>query len=194
VNLTSQSLLDRLRCAKPDAPDWHRFHDLYLPLIRSWLARMPGVGDELNDLSQEVLLVVVRKLPTFERQRDGAFRAWLRKITTNCVRSFWRTKQKLPRVGHNDELDSVLAQLEDPASALTREWERDHDRHVFKKLLATVRPDFEPRTWEAFVHFGLEGKSASEVARDLALTENAVVLAKSRILKRLREEAAGLID
>lgn len=194
MNLTSQSLLDRLRYAKPNSPDWHRLQDLYLPLIKSWLARMPGVGDELNDLTQEVLLVVVRKLPTFERQRDGAFRAWLRQVTTNCLRAFWRAKQKQPRIGRDEELDKVVAELEDPGSALTGEWDRAHDRHVFKKLLATVRPDFEPRTWEAFVHFALEGKAAAVVARDLALTENAVVLAKFRILKRLREEAAGLIE
>jgi RNA polymerase sigma-70 factor (ECF subfamily) len=75
VNPTSLSLLERLRTAAAGASDWQRLHDLYLPLIRSWLRRVPGVGDEADDLAQEVLVVLVRELPSFERGRVGAFRA-----------------------------------------------------------------------------------------------------------------------
>src|SRR5688572_12396693 len=81
MNTTSLSLLDRLKNAGEDASDWRRLQDLYLPLIRLWLSRVPGVRDEADDLAQEVLVVLVRELPSFERQRDGAFRAWLRKVT-----------------------------------------------------------------------------------------------------------------
>ncbi len=41
---TSVSLLDRLKVARPDASDWHRLQGIYLPLIRRWLARVPGAG------------------------------------------------------------------------------------------------------------------------------------------------------
>jgi RNA polymerase sigma factor (sigma-70 family) len=194
VNLTSQSLLDRLRSARPDAPDWRRLQELYLPLIRAWLSRVPVVGDEVNDLSQEVLLVVIRELPTFQRQRDGAFRAWLRQITVNRLRAFHRARHRQPVAGRGDETDRLLSQLEDPSSNFSQQWDREHDRHVFERLLAAVKPDFEARTWEAFTRFALEGRPASVVAEELGITENAVVVAKYRILKRLREEAAGLID
>jgi RNA polymerase sigma-70 factor (ECF subfamily) len=194
VNLTSQSLLDRLKHAQPDARDWHRLQDLYLPLIRSWLSRVPGVRDEVSDLSQEVLVVIVRELPAFERRRDGAFRAWLRQITVNRVRAFWKARHRQPVAGLGDEADRLLAQLEDSTSDLARQWDRDHDRHVFDRLLTAVKPDFEPGTWDAFTRFALEGRPAAAVARELGLSQNAVVLAKYRVLKRLREEAAGLID
>ena len=49
-------------------------------------------------------------------------------------------------------------------------------------------------TWEAFVRFALDGRSAAEVADELGTTEEAVLKGKYRILKRLREEAAGLIS
>jgi RNA polymerase sigma-70 factor, ECF subfamily len=194
VDVTSQSLLDRLQHARPDAAEWRRLQDIYLPLIRSWLARVPGIGDEVNDLSQEVLIVVVRELPGFQRQRDGAFRAWLRQITVNRIRAFWKARQRQPVTGRGEETDRLLAELEDPASDLTGQWDRDHDRHVFQRVLAVVRPDFEPCTWDAFTGFALEGRPAAAVALELGISENAVVLAKFRILKHLREEAAGLID
>lgn len=194
MNRTSETLLDRLKCSRPDAAEWRTLQEIYLPLIRSWLTRFPSIGEEINDLCQEVLMVVVKKLPEFQRQRDGAFRAWLRKVTANRLRAFWRARQKQPLAGGGDPVETLLAQLEDPASALSRDWDRDHDRHVIQKLLALVKPDFDAVTWNAFTHFALEGQMAAAVASELGISPNAVVLAKYRILKRLREAAAGLVD
>jgi DNA-directed RNA polymerase specialized sigma24 family protein len=96
---TSVSLLDRLKLARPDASDWGRLQGIYLPLIRRWLARVPGLGDEADDLAQDVFLVVVRELPRFERRREGSFRAWLRKVTVNKARSHWRRRRRRPAAG-----------------------------------------------------------------------------------------------
>src|SRR5262249_51376032 len=66
VNTPSFSLLDRLKAAPPDAADWGRLQEMYLPLIEHWLRRVPGLGDEAADLAQEVLVVVFREVPRFE--------------------------------------------------------------------------------------------------------------------------------
>ena len=191
---TSLSLLDRLRHS-PTPADWKRVNDVYRQLIRGWLARVPGVGDELDDLTQEVLLVVYREIAGFERQREGSFRTWLRRITVNRIREFWRKKAKRPLAGLNDgATEDFLGRLEDPASELSQQWDREHDRHVLDRLLEAVRDDFKPETWKAFQRFALDGVPAAKVARELDMTENAVVLAKSRILSRLREEAGALLD
>ena len=139
-------------------------------------------------------MVVLRELPAFERRRDGAFRAWLRQITVNRVRSFCKARQRQPRAGLGHEEEQLLAQLADPASDLARQWDREHDRHVLQKLLAMVRPDFEPTTWQAFIRFALEGLPATRVAQELGISESAVVQAKFRILKRLREETEELLE
>ena len=140
---TSVSLLDRLKVARPDASDWNRLQGIYLPLIRRWTARVPGLGDEADDLAQDVFLVVVRELPRFERRREGSFRAWLRKVTVNQTRSHWRRRRRMPAVGL-DPAVGFLDRLEAPDGDLAREWDRDHDRHVFERLLAIVQPDFQP--------------------------------------------------
>jgi RNA polymerase sigma-70 factor (ECF subfamily) len=192
VNQTSLSLLDRLK-RQPTPVDWQRLLDLYQPLIGRWLARVPGLGDEARDLCQEVLVVVHQELAGFERRREGAFRAWLRAITVNQVRSFCRARRPLAGLG-GDGTEDFLARLEDPHSDLSRQWDEDHDRHVLDRLLRLVEPDFSGPTWEAFRRFALEARPAASVAAELGLTENAVLLAKSRVLRRLREEAGGLID
>ena len=192
MKATSVSLLDRLKEAGPDGSDWQRLQEIYLPLIQRWLARVPGLGDEAGDLAQEVFLVVVRELPRFERRREGSFRAWLRQVTVNQTRSHRRRRRRLPAVGL-DPADGFLDRLEAPNSELAREWDQDHDRQVFERLIAIVRDDFQPATWEAFRRFALDGLPAARVAAELSLTENAVLQAKSRILKRLRQEAGDLL-
>ena len=51
-----------------------------------------------------------------------------------------------------------------------------------------------PVAWRAFQRVALDGESATEVARELGVSVNAVFIAKSRVLARLREEVAGLVD
>jgi RNA polymerase sigma-70 factor (ECF subfamily) len=191
VNPTSVSLLDRLKAAPGDAADWHRLQSIYLPLVQRWLGRVPGLGDEAGDLAQEVMLVVVRELPRFERQREGSFRAWLRKVTINKVRGHWRRRRRQPAVGL--AAADYLDQLEAPQSELAREWDREHDRHVFDRLLAIVQPDFNATSWQAFRRFALDGRPAAQVACELGISENAVLQVKSRILRRLRQEAGDLL-
>jgi RNA polymerase sigma-70 factor, ECF subfamily len=192
VNPTSVSLLDRLRAARPDDPEWVRLEEIYKPLIRRWLGRVPGLGDESADLTQEVFLVMVRDIPRFERRREGSFRAWVRQVTVNVLRNH-RKRQFRKRAVGMDACDAFLDGLAKPNSELAREWDLDHDRHIFQKLQATVQPGFAPATWEAFRRFALDGLPAAQVAAELGLTVNAVTLAKSRILKRLREEAGDLL-
>jgi RNA polymerase sigma-70 factor (ECF subfamily) len=194
MSSTPVSLLERLKVAGADSPDWLKLHDLYLPLIKSWLAQISGTRDESDDLAQEVLIVLVRELPGFQSRGAGSFRAWLRQITINQTRAYFKKRRKQPAAGVGGEDESVLAQLEDPSSALSLQWDRDHDRQVSHKLLDLVKNDFEPTTWEAFVRFALHGEPAAAVARELGMSENAVLLAKSRILKRLRQEAGDFLS
>ena len=191
---TSLSLLERLR-QTPSGADWQQLHDVYRPLIRGWLIRVPGLHDEADDLTQDVLVVVFREVAHFERQREGSFRTWLRRVTVNRVRGYWRQRAKQPRAGlDGSATEDFLSRLEDPASDLATQWDREHDRYVFNRLLEIVRPDFQPNTWEAFRLFAQEGQPAAQVATGLGISEAAVILAKSRVLKRLREEAGALID
>jgi RNA polymerase sigma-70 factor, ECF subfamily len=189
---TSVSLLDRLKAAGPDASDWNRLQGIYLPLISRWLGRVPGLGAEADDLAQEVFVVVIREIPRFQRQREGSFRAWLRQVTVNKVRTHRRRRNRRPTVGV-DATDGFLNSLADPNGELAREWDMDHDRHVFEKLLAVVQSDFNSTTWEAFRRFAVDGLPAAVVAEELGLSVNAILQAKSRILKRLCEEAGDLL-
>jgi RNA polymerase sigma-70 factor (ECF subfamily) len=191
---TSVSLLDRLRL-QPDAESWQRLVDLYTPLIHGWLRRYSVASADADDLTQEVMAVLVRELPRFQHSgQPGAFRSWLRTITVNRLRILWRSRQnRAVATGDSDFLE-VLDQLADPHSDLSRRWDQEHDQHVARRLMQLIEPQFEPRTWRAFRRVVLDGVKASTVAAELGMSVNAVLLAKSRVLSRLRQEMQGLTD
>jgi RNA polymerase sigma-70 factor (ECF subfamily) len=85
---TSLSLLERV--CDGDAEAWRRLVALYEPLLRSWLRRTPLQPADRDDLLQQILMVLVRKLPTFRHNgRPGAFRAWLRAIKIHVLHDFF---------------------------------------------------------------------------------------------------------
>jgi RNA polymerase sigma-70 factor (ECF subfamily) len=111
-------------------------------------------------------------------------------VAVHRLRNLWRHRQRAAAADMLAELD----QLEDSASDLSRGWDAEHDQYVTRRLLEMIEPEFQPATWQAFRRVMLEAASAREVADELGMTPNAVWIAKSRVLHRLREEAAGLID
>ncbi len=113
---TSVSLLERLRNPADEAA-WRRLDDLYRPLIRRYLMRDPTLGDEADDIVQDVMAVLVRELPGFQRQRFGSFRAWLRTITAHRLLAHQRSRGHRPQALAVAPEDCPLAQLADPPAS-----------------------------------------------------------------------------
>ena len=191
---TSKSLLAKAR-DRSDQAAWRRLTELYEPLIEKWVRPHVGQRADAEDVVQDVLTTLVRELPRFEHnERTGAFRAWLRTITVHRLRTHWEKRDTRPSVTGDPSQIDALAQLADPNSALSRAWDEEHDRHVTKSLLASIRLEFQPGTWRAFERQVCDGCPATEVAAELGLSVNAVLIAKSRVLKRLREKSEGLLE
>jgi RNA polymerase sigma-70 factor (ECF subfamily) len=188
---TRQSLLLRARTGQEEA--WKDLTDLYRPLIIGWLNRQGVPAVDLDDLSQDVLLSVVRHLPRFEHSgRRGAFRSWLRTIVCSRATDYWRAAGG--PAGGGSGAAAALQQIADLDSDLNRQWDEEHDRYVLGCLLDLVEEEFEPTTLRAFRRLALDGASGAEVAGELGLSVAAVYVAKSRVLQRIRREAEGLID
>jgi len=191
---TSASLLERLR-DRAHSVAWTRMVDIYSPMIQAWLRRYGLPQSELDDISQSALSAVVANLNQFHHNgRTGAFRNWLRTITVNSLRQKFRKDRTRADIPGGRTLLADLNELEDPTSSLSELWDRAHDANVLRTLITWAEPDFEAKTRKAFRLQVLEEAPPKIVASRLEMTLNAVLIAKSRVLKRLRELSRGLID
>ena len=194
MNETSLSLLNRLR-RSPESESWDRLVELYAPLLRAWLRKYDVQVSDADDLTQEVLLAVSKDLDKFEHAgQPGAFRGWLKAILVNRLRKFWRSRDRRPQARGDSDIDARLAQLVDPASEMSLIWNREHDQYVLRQLLALAEPHFARNTWTAFCRVALDGAKPDVVAAEMGISRNAVIVAKCRVLSRLRQESEGLIE
>ncbi len=188
----SSSLLERLYVQDPEA--WRRLVRLYYPLVHGWGQRAGLQAEDAADVAQEVFRVLARGITRFRREGgQNSFRGWLWGITHRELLAH-RRRQKPQGVGAGgSEAQRRLAEL--PASEeLSSEDVQGARQNLVQRALALLRSEFEDRTWQAFWRAAVEEHAPADIATDLGMSVNAVYLARSRVLRRLREEFAELLD
>jgi RNA polymerase sigma-70 factor (ECF subfamily) len=182
---TPVSLLERLR-QTPDDAAWRRLVQLYTPLLFSWARRAGESDHDAADLVQDVFAILLTALPQFRLQPGGGFRAWLRTITLNKLRERKRREALARKVPLTAE-----PELPDGAEDF---WEAEYRQALTRRALQLMQTDFAPATWKACWECVAKGRPAQEVGRELGISENAVYIARCRVLRRLRQELAGLLE
>jgi RNA polymerase sigma-70 factor (ECF subfamily) len=190
---THFSLLTAAQAGSDQA--WSRLVDLYRPLLYRWLRRHDVPHDDAEELTQEVLAVVVQEIGRFEHNgRLGGFRRWLREITLHRALGFLRGRRlRVPAVGGSTFLAQTQQQI-DSDDILAQQWDREFDQQVLAHLMQAIESELEPVTRAAFRLVALEDVPAEQAAERLGISVGAVYSAKSRVLRRLRQAAAGLVD
>jgi RNA polymerase sigma-70 factor (ECF subfamily) len=187
MQTTSISLLERVRRLEEHAA-WERFVELYTPLLFYWTCRLGMQDTDAADLVQEVFTVLIQKLPEFHYESGKSFRGWLRTITYNKWRDFLRRRAADPtRAGSETLPDLPAPDSEDPF------WEQEYRQHLVARALELMQREFHPTTWKACWECVVAGRPAGDVARELGLSVEAVYAAKSRVLRRMRQELWGLL-
>jgi RNA polymerase sigma-70 factor (ECF subfamily) len=161
---------------------------LYTPLLVVWAQRQGLRAADVEDLIQEVLLKLLRALPSYERRSGQSFRGWLFRITVSQCHDFRRRKATCA-LPSPDGLSGVA----DTADVSDLE-EDEYRRQLVSRGLDLIRSDFGETTWAAFTAVMLEGRAVADVAAGLNISGNAVCLARHRVLTRLREELDGLLE
>jgi RNA polymerase sigma-70 factor (ECF subfamily) len=184
---TSVTLLQRLR--QPEAHEaWARFVNLYTPLLYYWVRRLGLQEEDAADLVQDVLTNLVQKLPEFEYDTKKSFRAWLRTVTLNRWRNNLRRRSAQPMGSDAEMLADPAA---DDADGLE---EAEYRQYLVGRALQLMQAEFQPATWKMFWEHVVVGRSPAEVAADVGVSIDSVYAAKSRILRRLRQELDGLLE
>jgi RNA polymerase sigma factor (sigma-70 family) len=189
---TSITLLGRL-CREPtDGTAWQEFIVRYRPRIYAHCLAFPLQPADAEDVTQNVLLRLVAKLPEFHYDPSQSFRAWLRTVTRHVLSDFLAARQRAPGSG-DSAVVRVLENLE-AREGLAREVEAEFDRELLDEALKQVRARVPAQQWEAFRLTALEGLSGADAAAQLGMLVATVYTAKSKVQKLVREEVHRLED
>lgn len=186
---TSVSLLNRLRQPHSDMA-WQRFVDLYAPLIFHWARKRGLPVNDAADLVQDVLADLIVDLREFRYDPSQRFRGWLYTIVNHRASNLRRRLELAPQ-----SIDGSLLSLmpsDDDADQLFSEAE--YRCQIALRAFELLQDEFEASTWQAAWLQIAKNQPASVVAREFGMTINAVYIAKSRVLRRLRQELKGLVD
>lgn len=189
---TAGTLLERL--ALRDAEAWAKLTTYFGPEVYRWCRKSGLQPSDAADVSQEVFRAVATNIAGFRVDRPGdSFRGWLWTIARNKIRDNWRRSVSERAVGGTSfqvklgSLPSLHADLDESGHA-----EGGLGPEIVRHALERVREGFEGRTWEAFRGVVLDGQAPEDVSRALGMSVNAVYVAKSRVLGRLRAELGDL--
>jgi RNA polymerase sigma-70 factor (ECF subfamily) len=191
---TSLSLLERARRRQPEA--WDRLVQLYRPLVLFWCRRAGLQGPDAEDVSQEVFAAAATGLEQFRRDRPGdTFRGWLRGITRNQARLFYRRRQRQAVAEGGSAGRDALREIPDPlAQSEDNDDEQGEVSRLYQRALEQLRGDFGERTWRAFCRTVLDGRAPASLTAELGMTAVAIRQAKTRVLRRLKEEVGDLLE
>ena len=197
---TRQSLLSRLKDAG-DQESWRVFFETYWRLIYRAAARAGLSDDEAQDVVQDTVLAMVRRMPGFHYDpAKGLFKNWLLQATQwQIVTQLRRRKTHIqsprpePRCSARETQTATIEQAADPAgSALETIWDEEWEDNLLAAALERVKKRIDAKQYQAYDLYVLNEVPASRVARALRINLAQVYLAKHRTNKLLRVEISYL--
>jgi RNA polymerase sigma-70 factor (ECF subfamily) len=188
MDSTPATLLEQVR--HPDNRQaWEQFVRLYTPLILGF-ARRHGLQDaDAADLAQEVFAALVRAMPHFQYDPNRSFRAWLGALVCNRWRDRQRGKLPLPLADDDPAWNRLLVESQTEAFD-----ENEYQTVLISRGLAIVRVEFSAAIWALFEATVLEGSTIAAAATRFGVTPNAIYLARSRVLRRVKEVLTGFLE
>ena len=187
----SSTLLERVRARRPES--WQRLVDLYGPVVYRWCRQLGVSRSDAADVVQQVFAAVIVDVGQFRRDRPGdSFGGWLRTITRHRVCDHFRQRQGQASADGGTEAYRRLLGVAEADEESTPAPPVEQEGRFSRRLLELVRSEFESRTWDAFWRIVVDGQPPAEVAAELNMSLPAVYKAKSRVLRRLRQELGGL--
>ena len=184
---TSTQLLNLVKANNREA--WEKFVDLYGPMIYHWCREL-GVGPEDSaDLTQEIFVELTLKLNQYRRSKQHKFRSWLKTITIRRVIDFRRKNDPVAGVGGTN-VELMEQQIADQEKVPDDGHEQEAEvvepiAELVQAAINSVRRTSSEKSWEAFRMTTLGGMNATEAAKALDMTPDAVRQAKKRVKKRL---------
>ena len=193
---TRRSLLSRLR-NWDDQEAWRAFFDTYWKLIYNAAIRAGLNETEAQDVVQETVIGISRKIPEFVYDpAKGSFKTWLMRQTT--WRIMGQLRKRLPveassATPRTSGRTTAMERVPDPAMpALESLWDEEWENNLLDAAIRRVRAKVDAKHLQIYDLCVRKGWSPSKVAQDLRVGTARVYLAKHRVGNLLKKELLDL--
>jgi RNA polymerase sigma-70 factor (ECF subfamily) len=188
---TRLTLLTQLRRDPSDQAGWEAFVERYGGHIYRWCRRWRLQDADAEDVTQDILLKLTRKLRAFAYDPSRSFRGWLKTVAYHAWRDFEDSRRRAQPAGGDGQVWELVENLE-AREDLIRKLQEAFDHELLEAAKVRVRLRVAPHTWEAFRLVALEGLPVAEVAATVQMQVAMVYVAKSKVQKMLQEEIRKL--
>ena len=165
---TRSSLLSRLK-DWDDQESWRVFFNTYWKLIYG-VARESGLGDaEAQDVVQEVVLSVAKKMNEFKYDPAiGSFKGWLLLITRRRITDQFRKRTRQPALHEPRPGDTArtatIERVADPESLnLDATWDAEWEKNLMDAALDRVKKQINPHQYQVFDLYAIKDRPATKV-------------------------------
>jgi RNA polymerase sigma-70 factor (ECF subfamily) len=188
---TRDTLLARLRQNPTDQTAWNVFVEHYGLHIYRWCRQWKLQDADAEDVTQDILVKLSRKLRDFAYDPSRSFRGWLKTVAHHAWRDFVDSPRRT-QAAVCDTYAWELLQTIEAREDLIQKLEEAFDHELLEAAKVRVRLRVAPRTWEAFRLVALEGLPVAEVAATVQMQVAMVYVARSKVQKMLQEEIQKL--
>jgi RNA polymerase sigma factor (sigma-70 family) len=193
---TRKSLLERLQ-TWDDQEGWKQFYDTYWQLIYG-VGRRAGLGHgEAEDLVQDTVVAVVKKMPGFEYDPARcSFKSWLMMVTRSRLSNLFRKLNRRPPRAENVLVDSPTATLaaipENDSVSIDSIWEEEWQKNLMEQAIRRVKAQVPMEQYQVFDLFVIKEMEGRTVAKTLGISLSRVYVTKHRISKMIRDAVKQL--
>ena len=183
--LTRKSLI--LRASDPKDHDaFEEFVEYYTPFISVVICKMNVNPSDSDDLRQDLLLKLWKKLSMYDPQHEKAtFRGWLRTVTRNGILEFFRRKNRDQSIAITDEMAQYITSNSNNEinNLIDEEWKN----HVINIAQEHVGKMFTGHAMEVY-QMSIEGVPAEEIAQKFKIRVSSVYNLRSRVKEKFQQE------
>ena len=188
---TRVTLLTQLRQDPSDQAGWDEFVERYGRHIYRWCRQWKLQDADAEDVTQDILAKLARKMRDFTYDPSRSFRGWLKTIAHHAWRDFEDNRRRGHAAVGDRQTQDLLLTLE-AREDLAQKLEEAFDLELLEAAKVRVRLRVAPHTWEAFRLMAIEGLPVAEVAARVHLQVAMVYVAKSKVQNMLQEEIGKL--
>lgn len=184
--ITTTQILEELKTSN-ETPAWDRFCDHFRPVVVSFARQLGLSANDAEDAAQEVMLAFLKafKAGKYNKER-GKLSDWLFGIARRVILNLRGHKPLEHLVADKTTGTSFWDLIKDDQS-ITQTWENQWRNMVLRRCLEKARQELDSRVFKAFELYALSEVAIDEVAGQLNMSHNAIYIAKSRVLSKLRQ-------